>query len=139
MRVFLGVLAVFFALVAFSQGPILVRSEGESHVAVKGEARVQAYHKALEGALFQAVKREVSLLEEDAITVESFMDGIKDRLKEFIVRYRVLEASFTPARGEEGQEGQSLEGGEWHVKVEVYIDSEYLQDALRSEGSILGG
>jgi hypothetical protein len=134
MRVFLGVLAVFFALVAFSQGPILVRSEGESHVAVKGEDRAQAYHKALEGALFQAVKREVFFLEEDLATVESFMDGIKDRLKEFIVKYRVLEASFTPP-----QEGQSLEGGEWHIKVEVYIDSEYLQDALRSEGSILGG
>jgi len=133
MRVFLGVLAIFFALVAFSQGPILVRSEGESHVTVKGETRAQAYHEALEGALFQAVKREVSLLEEDPITVESFMDGIKDRLKEFIVKYRVLEASFTPAQG------QSLEDGEWHVKVEVYIDSEYLQDALRSEGSILGG
>lgn len=138
MRVFLGVLAIFFALVALSQGPILVKSEGESRVAVNGETRAQAYHEALKGALSQAVKREVSLLEEDPITVESFMNGIKDRLKEFIVKYRVLEASFTPAQ-EEGEEGQSLEGGEWHVKVEVYIDSEYLQDALRNESDMLGG
>ena len=133
MRVFLGALAVFLALAAFSQG-LLVRSEGEAWVVVKGEDSPQAYHEALEKALFQAVKREVSLLEEDTATVESFMDGIRGRLKEFIVKYRVLEASFTLPQG-----GESLEGGEWHVKVEVYIDSEYLQDALRSEGNILGG
>ncbi len=130
LGLFCGAVLAFVVLAAFSKGPVLVRSEGEARVNVEGENRVNAFNQALHEAIFQALKKEVSLLEEDPATVQAFMGTVQDRWMEFVVKYRVIEATYTPG---------TEDSGAWHVKVEVYIDSEELQDALKGEGSMIGG
>ncbi|HDD53280.1 MAG: hypothetical protein DRI92_03170 [Aquificota bacterium] len=128
----LGVVALALLSISVSAGSIpLVSSVGEARLVLEGSDRAAAFKRAVKEALVDAVKKEAALLVDNPEDLEVFEGEIEEKVRDFVVKYEVMEATFL--LHEEG-EGESRDGigeyGEWKVKVKAYIDTDLLQRSI---------
>ena len=123
----------------------MVSTVGEARVVLEGNDRAATYKKAVREALLDAVRKEAALLVENPEDLASVEGEIEDRLKDFVVKYQILEVRFiqpqTPASEEGGVSGEGEPGdyGAWDVKVKAFIDSDLLQRTIMGGGPVEGG
>ncbi len=107
-----------------------VSTVGEARVVLKGNDRAGAFKKAVREALKDAVEKEAALLVDNPQDVENLEGEIEAKLKDFVVKYKILEARFIQSESEE--EGASPDGGygTWYVRVKAFVDSDLLERTL---------
>ncbi|RLD96443.1 MAG: hypothetical protein DRI93_00925 [Aquificota bacterium] len=128
----LGVAALALLSISVSAGSIpLVSSVGEARLVLEGSDRAAAFKKAVKEALVDAVKKEAALLVDNPEDLGAFEGEIKERVKDFVVKYEVMEATFLlPEEGADESRDGIGEYGVWEVKVKAYIDSDLLQRSI---------
>ena len=134
LTVFLSViLGLFvFSCPVWSSSISTVSTVGEAQVTITGNDRAAAFKKAVREALKDAVRKEASLLVDNPQDLADIEVEIDSRLKDFVVKYQVLEARFVESQG--GSQGngevQGKGPGSWYVKVKAFVDSDLLQRAV---------
>jgi len=137
--VLLGVFLIFPR--AWSSSISTVSTVGEARVAIKGNDRAAAFKKAVRKALKDAVRKEAMLLVDNPESLAALDEEIDSRLKDFVVKYQILEARFVQPQGssQEDSKVQDNSPGSWYVKVKAFVDSDLLQRAVVGNEPIEGG